>query len=192
MWGIVWRCGNSASILFACRDAAQSKPAFGDRRCYQLPPGARGLALRAVVGWFGDKFRCLRLLSSCCCCVLQERDVREGADMLMVKPGLPYLDIMREVKDKVSLRRSFLQLSPAVTYVVNVLSPPQFPTHPLAVYNVSGEFAMMWHGAKAGAFDLRAAVMEAMTAFRRAGEKNTLNLLRFLAPPIQLCKRKTS
>ena len=48
--------------------------------------------------------------------------------------------------------------------------PHQFPTHPLAVYNVSGEFAMIWHGAKAGAFDLRAAVMEAMTAFRRAGE----------------------
>lgn len=48
--------------------------------------------------------------------------------------------------------------------------PPQFPCHPLAVYNVSGEFAMMWHGAQAGAFDLRAAVMEAMTAFRRAGE----------------------
>ncbi|XP_055081625.1 delta-aminolevulinic acid dehydratase isoform X2 [Periophthalmus magnuspinnatus] len=124
--------GNKVSVLsysakFAScyygpfRDAAQSKPAFGDRRCYQLPPGARGLALRAV-----------------------ERDVREGADMVMVKPGLPYLDIVREVKDK-------------------------FPSHPLAVYNVSGEFAMMWHGAQAGAFELRAAVMEAMTAFRRAG-----------------------
>nr|XP_057911823.1 delta-aminolevulinic acid dehydratase isoform X1 [Doryrhamphus excisus] len=123
--------GNKVSVLsysakFAScyygpfRDAAQSKPAFGDRRCYQLPPGARGLALRAV-----------------------ERDVKEGADMLMVKPGLPYLDIVRDVKDK-------------------------FPMHPLAVYNVSGEFAMMWHGAQAGAFDLRAAVMEAMTAFRRA------------------------
>ena len=48
---------------------------------------------------------------------------------------------------------------------------PQFPTHPLAVYNVSGEFAMIWHGAQAGAFDLKAAVMEAMTAFRRAGER---------------------
>lgn len=46
----------------------------------------------------------------------------------------------------------------------------QFPAHALAVYNVSGEFAMMWHGAQAGAFDLRAAVMESMTAFRRAGE----------------------
>ncbi|KFV64552.1 Delta-aminolevulinic acid dehydratase, partial [Dryobates pubescens] len=57
------------------RDAAQSKPAFGDRRCYQLPPGARGLALRAV-----------------------DRDVQEGADMLMVKPGMPYLDLVRDVK----------------------------------------------------------------------------------------------
>lgn len=61
----------------------------------------------------------------------------------------------------------------------------QHPTHPLAVYNVSGEFAMLWHGAEAGAFDLRTAVMESMTAFRRAGEKgdiedkvNYLNLLR--------------
>uniref|UniRef100_A0A671SWC2 Delta-aminolevulinic acid dehydratase n=1 Tax=Sinocyclocheilus anshuiensis TaxID=1608454 RepID=A0A671SWC2_9TELE len=124
--------GNKVSVLsysakFAScyygpfRDAAQSKPAFGDRRCYQLPPGARGLALRAC-----------------------DRDVKEGADMLMVKPGLPYLDIVREVKNK-------------------------HPTHPLAVYNVSGEFAMLWHGAEAGAFDLRTAVMEAMTAFRRAG-----------------------
>ena len=47
---------------------------------------------------------------------------------------------------------------------------PQHPNHPLAVYNVSGEFAMLWHGAQAGAFDLKAAVMESMTAFRRAGE----------------------
>ncbi|MEQ2303838.1 hypothetical protein AMECASPLE_020922 [Ameca splendens] len=89
--------GNKVSVLsysakFAScyygpfRDAAQSKPAFGDRRCYQLPAGARGLALRAV-----------------------ERDVREGADMLMVKPGLPYLDIMRDVKDKVSSWSFFKQ-----------------------------------------------------------------------------------
>uniref|UniRef100_A0A8C0U5Y3 Delta-aminolevulinic acid dehydratase n=1 Tax=Cyanistes caeruleus TaxID=156563 RepID=A0A8C0U5Y3_CYACU len=60
------------------RDAALSKPAFGDRRCYQLPPGARGLAMRAV-----------------------DRDVREGADMLMVKPGMPYLDLVRDVKARV-------------------------------------------------------------------------------------------
>ncbi|XP_048414751.1 delta-aminolevulinic acid dehydratase [Stegostoma tigrinum] len=103
------------------RDAAQSKPAFGDRRCYQLPPGARGLAIRAV-----------------------DRDVREGADMLMVKPGMPYLDIVREVKNK-------------------------HPSYPLAIYHVSGEFAMLWHGSQAGAFDLRTAVMEALTSFRRAG-----------------------
>uniref|UniRef100_A0A8C3KJE6 Delta-aminolevulinic acid dehydratase n=3 Tax=Neoaves TaxID=3078114 RepID=A0A8C3KJE6_9CHAR len=103
------------------RDAALSKPAFGDRRCYQLPPGARGLAMRAV-----------------------DRDVREGADMLMVKPGMPYLDLVRDVKAR-------------------------HPTHPLAVYHVSGEFAMLWHGAQAGAFSLQAAVMEAVTAFRRAG-----------------------
>ncbi|XP_037735798.1 delta-aminolevulinic acid dehydratase isoform X2 [Chelonia mydas] len=103
------------------RDAALSKPAFGDRRCYQLPPGARGLALRAV-----------------------DRDVREGADVLMVKPGMPYLDLVRDVKAK-------------------------HPTHPLAVYHVSGEFAMLWHGAQAGAFSLKTAVMEVMTGFRRAG-----------------------
>ncbi|XP_063289096.1 delta-aminolevulinic acid dehydratase [Pelobates fuscus] len=103
------------------RDAAQSKPAFGDRKCYQLPPGARGLANRAV-----------------------DRDVREGADMLMVKPGMPYLDLLREVKDK-------------------------HPYLPLAVYHVSGEYAMLWHGAQAGAFNLKVAVLEAMTGFRRAG-----------------------
>lgn len=67
----------------------------------------------------------------------------------------------------------------------------QHPTHPLAVYNVSGEFAMLWHGAEAGAFDLRTAVMEAMTAFRRAGEEEDMedkvkifNLLRPGSPKL--------
>ncbi|MBZ3882003.1 Delta-aminolevulinic acid dehydratase [Sciurus carolinensis] len=73
-----------------------------------------------------------------------DRDVQEGADMLMVKPGMPYLDIVREVKDK-------------------------HPELPLAVYHASGELATLWHRAQAGAFDLKAAVLEAMTAFRRAG-----------------------
>ena len=93
------------------RDAAQSSPAFGDRRCYQLPPGARGLALRAVVS-----NRTLRpsqpVPSSLTSWALpipylipQDRDVREGADLLMVKPGMPYLDIVREVKDKVSTKQ---------------------------------------------------------------------------------------
>ncbi|XP_077986313.1 delta-aminolevulinic acid dehydratase-like [Glandiceps talaboti] len=103
------------------RDAAKSAPAFGDRRCYQLPPGARGLASRAV-----------------------DRDVAEGADILMVKPAMPYLDIVRQTKDK-------------------------YPTIPLAVYQVSGEFAMIYHGAKAGALDLERAVMESITGMRRAG-----------------------
>jgi porphobilinogen synthase len=103
------------------RDAAKSAPAFGDRRCYQLPPGSAGLALRAV-----------------------ERDVREGADMLMVKPGMIYLDIVRQIKDK-------------------------FPEYPLAIYQVSGEYAMFWHAAKAGAIDLQRVVMETIASMRRAG-----------------------
>lgn len=103
------------------RDAAKSKMAFGDRRCYQLPPGSSGLALRAV-----------------------ERDVKEGADMLMVKPGMAYLDLVRQIKDK-------------------------YPEYPLAIYQVSGEYAMIWHGAKAGAFDLNSILLETLTSMRRAG-----------------------
>lgn len=103
------------------RDAANSAPAFGDRRCYQLPPNARGLARRAI-----------------------KRDMEEGADAIMVKPGLPYLDIVREAAD---LARDY----------------------PIAVYQVSGEYAMLYHAAKAGVFDLKTAVLESMTGFLRAG-----------------------
>lgn len=103
------------------RDAAGSAPQFGDRKNYQLPPGARGLALRAV-----------------------ERDVAEGADLVMVKPGLPYLDIVREVAN-------------------------EFPRLSIAVYHVSGEYAMLAHGAKAGAFELKSAVLEVIGSFKRAG-----------------------
>jgi len=124
--------GNKASIMsysakFASsfygpfRDAAKSAPAFGDRKCYQLPPGSAGLASRAVA-----------------------RDVEEGADMLMVKPGLAYLDIVAQTKD-------------------------DHPNHPLAVYQVSGEYAMLWHGAAAGAFDLKTTLKEVLTSMRRAG-----------------------
>jgi len=72
----------SYSVKFASnfygpfRDAAKSAPSFGDRKCYQLPPGSKSLAARAA-----------------------QRDVDEGADMLMVKPGMPYLDIVRQTKD---------------------------------------------------------------------------------------------
>ena len=95
-------------------------PGRGDRAAYQLPPGGRALAARAVA-----------------------RDVEEGADMVMVKPGMPYLDVLADTA---------------------AASPV-----PVAVYQVSGEYAMLVHAAAAGAFDLRAAVQEALVAFRRAG-----------------------
>lgn len=105
--------------------------------------------------------------------------------MLMVKPGMPYLDLVRDVKARVRTlegglwvgrwaqcagraQRGGAGLSPPLTHPL-----PQHPTHPLAVYHVSGEFAMLWHGAQAGAFSLEAAVQEAITAFRRAGEAAT-------------------
>ncbi|KAI9321523.1 delta-aminolevulinic acid dehydratase [Dichotomocladium elegans] len=103
------------------REAANSTPAFGDRRCYQLPPNARGLARRAI-----------------------KRDMEEGADAIMVKPGTPYLDIVREAADIAS-------------------------DYPIAVYQVSGEYSMLYHSAKAGVFDLKTVVLETMTGFLRAG-----------------------
>lgn len=111
----------ASSFYGPFRDAAKSAPSFGDRRCYQLPAGAKGLAARAV-----------------------ERDMAEGADILMVKPGMPYLDIVRQTKDK-------------------------FPDVPLAIYQVSGEYAMLYHGSVAGAFDLKTIVMESLEGMRRAG-----------------------
>jgi porphobilinogen synthase len=102
------------------RDAAESAPAFGDRRTYQMD-SANGLeALREV-----------------------ELDIAEGADIVMVKPGLPYLDIVWRVKEKFGV--------------------------PTAVYNVSGEYAMVKAAAANGWIDERAVVMESMTAFKRAG-----------------------
>ncbi|XP_014662248.1 PREDICTED: delta-aminolevulinic acid dehydratase-like isoform X2 [Priapulus caudatus] len=111
----------ASSFYGPFRDAAKSAPSFGDRKCYQLPPGSSGLAMRAVA-----------------------RDIEEGADMVMVKPGIAYLDIVRQCKDK-------------------------HPEMPIAVYQVSGEYAMLHHGSKAGAFDLKTMVLETFTAFRRAG-----------------------
>jgi porphobilinogen synthase len=102
------------------REAADSAPAFGDRRAYQMDPANGAEALREA-----------RL------------DVAEGADMLMVKPALPYLDLVRRIKDETEL--------------------------PLAAYNVSGEYAMLKAAAAAGYLDERAAVLEALTSIRRAG-----------------------
>ncbi|GAA5960466.1 hypothetical protein JCM3765_003643 [Sporobolomyces pararoseus] len=103
------------------REAAGSVPNFGDRKCYQLPPSARGLARRAIL-----------------------RDVEEGADFIMVKPALPYLDIMREAKDLA-------------------------PNHPLACYQVSGEFSMIHAGANAGVYELKDMAFETVEGFLRAG-----------------------
>ncbi|CAG8499216.1 5684_t:CDS:2 [Paraglomus brasilianum] len=103
------------------RDAAQSAPTFGDRKCYQLPPNASGLARRAI-----------------------RRDLTEGADIIMVKPGMPYLDVVKDAK-------------------------LQSPDVPIAVYQVSGEYAMIWRAAEAGVFELKTAVMESMEGFLRAG-----------------------
>jgi porphobilinogen synthase len=102
------------------RDVADSAPAFGDRRGYQMDPGNVREALREC-----------------------EQDVAEGADVLMVKPALPYLDVLRAVRDRYDL--------------------------PLAAYNVSGEYAMLKAAAAAGDLDERAAATEALTSIRRAG-----------------------
>ncbi len=102
------------------REAADSAPAFGDRRSYQMDPANGDEALREA-----------RL------------DVEEGADMIMVKPALPYLDLVRRIKDATGM--------------------------PLAAYNVSGEYSMLKAAAAAGYVDERAAVLEALTSIRRAG-----------------------
>jgi len=102
------------------REAADSTPAFGDRRSYQMDPANGDEALREVA-----------------------LDVEEGADMLMVKPALPYLDVIRRVKERFNL--------------------------PLVAYNVSGEYAMVKAAAAAGHIDERAVVLETLTAIRRAG-----------------------
>lgn len=104
------------------REAAESAPQFGDRRGYQMDPAAAaGQALREV-----------------------ELDLAEGADLVMVKPALAYLDIVRMVHER-------------------------FPGVPLAVYNVSGEYSMVEAAAARGWLDKRSVVLEMLAAFRRAG-----------------------
>ncbi|KAK6438028.1 Aminolevulinate dehydratase [Oleoguttula sp. CCFEE 5521] len=103
------------------RDAAGSVPSFGDRRCYQLPPGGRGLARRAI-----------------------QRDIGEGADIIMVKPASQYLDIISDAKE---LGKDM----------------------PVAAYQVSGEYAMIHAAAKAGVFDLKTMAFESTEGILRAG-----------------------
>jgi porphobilinogen synthase len=111
----------ASSLYGPFRDAAGSAPSFGNRKCYQLPPSARGLARRAIT-----------------------RDIGEGADIIMVKPALPYVDIIADAA----------QIA---------------PDHPLACYQVSGEFAMIHAGAKAGVYDLQTMAFEAADSMLRAG-----------------------
>jgi porphobilinogen synthase len=102
------------------REAAESAPSFGDRRGYQLDPANVREALREC-----------------------ELDVREGADALLVKPALPYLDVLRAVRDRFEL--------------------------PVGAYNVSGEYAMIKAAAQGGWLDERQAALESLVAIKRAG-----------------------
>jgi porphobilinogen synthase len=102
------------------REAAQSAPQFGDRRSYQMDPANAREALREV-----------------------ELDIAEGADMVMVKPALPYLDIVRQVRDRFDV--------------------------PVGAYNVSGEYAMVKAAARNGWIDEQRVALEILTSITRAG-----------------------
>jgi porphobilinogen synthase len=102
------------------REAADSTPAFGDRRGYQMDPANVREALREA-----------------------ELDIEEGADAIMIKPALPYLDVIRAVREAFDV--------------------------PIAAYNVSGEYAMVKAAAQAGWLDERQAALESLTAIKRAG-----------------------
>jgi porphobilinogen synthase len=110
----------ASSFYGPFRDAAESAPAFGDRRGYQMDPANVRETLRECA-----------------------QDVAEGADVLMVKPALPYLDVIRAVRERFDL--------------------------PLAAYNVSGEYAMVKAAAAKGFMDERQAAIESLTAIKRAG-----------------------
>ena len=102
------------------REAAESAPSFGDRRAYQMDPANSDEAMREIT-----------------------LDIQEGADIIMVKPALAYLDVIRRAKEEFDL--------------------------PLAAYNVSGEFAMVKAAAQMGWLDGERAMLESLTAIRRAG-----------------------
>lgn len=104
------------------RDAAHSAPGFGDRRTYQMDPANRREAMREV-----------------------EEDILEGADMVIAKPGIAYMDIIRDIAEKYNI--------------------------PIAAYNVSGEYSMVKAAAANGWIDEKKTVMEIMVGFKRAGAK---------------------
>jgi porphobilinogen synthase len=119
--GIMSHAAKFASAFYGpFRDAAESPPQFGDRRSYQMDCANADEALREVA-----------------------LDVAEGADILMIKPALPYIDILWRVRERFG--------------------------KPTAVYHVSGEYAMVKAAAEKGIVDERAAVLEIMTSLKRAG-----------------------
>jgi porphobilinogen synthase len=119
--GILAYAAKFASSLYGpFRDAAEGAPRFGDRKAYQLDPANVEEALREI-----------------------RQDIDQGADLVMVKPALPYLDVIRRAKEETG--------------------------YPLAAYNVSGEHAMIKAAAERGWIDGRQATLEVLTAIRRAG-----------------------
>ena len=102
------------------RVAAESAPQFGDRRSYQMDPANARMAMREIEG-----------------------DIAEGADIVMVKPALAYLDVIRQARDRFD--------------------------HPLAAYNVSGEYSMIKAAAAQGWVDEKTVTLETLTAIKRAG-----------------------
>jgi porphobilinogen synthase len=110
-----------ASVFYGpFREAAESAPQFGDRRSYQMDPANAREALREI-----------------------ELDLEEGADMIMVKPAMPYLDIIRQARDRFAA--------------------------PLGAYQVSGEFSMLMAAIQKGWLDRDRAILESLTSIRRAG-----------------------
>jgi porphobilinogen synthase len=119
--GIVAYSAKYASAYYGpFRDALDSAPGFGDKKTYQMNPANVREAIKEA-----------------------QLDVQEGADIVMVKPGLPYLDVIRAVKEKVTV--------------------------PVAVYNVSGEYAMIKAAAAKGWIDEMQVMLESLIAFKRAG-----------------------
>ena len=119
--GIMAYSAKYASCFYGpFRDALDSAPGFGDKKTYQMDYANRIEAVKEAL-----------------------MDVEEGADIVMVKPGLPYLDIVREVKNAVNV--------------------------PVSVYNISGEYAMIKAAAKMGWIDEDKAILETLTSFKRAG-----------------------
>jgi porphobilinogen synthase len=119
--GIMSYAAKFASVFYGpFRDAAESPPKFGDRRTYQMDTANADEALREVA-----------------------LDIDEGADIVMIKPALPYLDILWRARERFG--------------------------KPTAVYHVSGEYAMVKAAVEKKVFDERAAVLEIMTSIKRAG-----------------------